>query len=49
MGGQPQTGYLVAHTVTWKGKPDLSALKGRPVYPRFDMKKAGPYGFRIAG
>ena len=36
-----------AHTVTWKGKSDLSALKGKAVYLRFYMKKAGLYSFQI--
>jgi hypothetical protein len=39
----------LAHTVSWKGKTDLSALKGRAVYLRFEMKKAGLYTFRVAG
>jgi hypothetical protein len=38
----------LAHTVSWQGKSDLSALKGRAVYLRFEMKKAGLYTFRIA-
>ncbi len=37
-----------AHTVTWKGKPDLSALTGKAVYLRFYLKKAGLYSFQIA-
>jgi hypothetical protein len=37
----------IAHTVTWKGKSDLSALKGKAVYLRFRMKKAGLYSFQI--
>jgi hypothetical protein len=36
-----------AHTVTWKGKSDLSALRGKAVYLRFYMKKAGLYSFQI--
>jgi len=38
----------LAHTVSWKGNTDLSALKGRAVYLRFELKKAGLYSFRIA-
>jgi hypothetical protein len=38
----------LAHTVTWKGNADLSALKGRSVYLRFKMKWAGFFGFQIA-
>jgi hypothetical protein len=36
-----------AHIVTWHGKSDLSALKGRAVYLRFQMKKAGLFAFQI--
>jgi hypothetical protein len=35
------------HRVTWKGSADLSSLRGRPVYLRFQMKKASLYAFRI--
>ena len=38
----------VAHTVTWKGKADLSSLKGRAIYLRFQLKNAGLYSFQIA-
>ena len=38
----------IAHVVTWKGKSDLGALKGRAVYLRFQLRKAGLYSFRIA-
>ncbi len=37
-----------AHTVTWKGKSDLSALKGKAVYLRFQLRKAGIYSFQVA-
>ena len=37
-----------AHVVTWKGKSDLSALKGRRVFVRFKMRHAGLYSFQIA-
>ena len=36
------------YRVTWKGKSDLGALKGRPIYLRFQMRKAALYSFRIA-
>src|SRR5947209_4626640 len=36
----------LAHTVTWKKNADLSALKGRSVYLRFKMKRAGLFGFQ---
>ena len=32
----------------WQGKSDLSALKGKAVYLRFQIKKAGLYSFQIA-
>ncbi len=38
----------IAHTVTWKGGSDLSRLKGRAVYLRFEMKHADLYTFQIA-
>ena len=37
----------LAQVVKWKGSADLSRLKGRGVYLRFQMKKAGLYGFRV--
>ena len=36
------------YTVKWRGKSDLSALKGHAVYLRFQMKKADLYSFQIA-
>ena len=36
------------HVVTWKGNPDLSALKGKNVYIRFWLKSAYVFGFRFA-
>lgn len=36
-----------AHTVTWHGKSDLSALRGKPIYLRFQMKNATLYSFQI--
>ena len=38
----------IAHAVTWKGKSDLSALRGQPVYLRFEMKHGVLYTFQIA-
>lgn len=35
-------------TVTWKGKSDLSALVGKPVYVRFELVNTGIFSFRIA-
>ncbi|MBL9216823.1 MAG: hypothetical protein JNG83_15200 [Opitutaceae bacterium] len=31
--------------VTWKGKSDLSALRGQPVYVRFEMRNMGIFAF----
>jgi len=41
----------VDHTdavVTWRGKRDMSALAGKPVYLRFEMREMGLFSFRIA-
>ena len=35
------------HAVTWNGKSDLSALRGKPVYLRFKMKRATLYSFQM--
>lgn len=37
-----------AHTVTWHGKSDLSALRGKAIYLRFQMKNSTLYSFQIA-
>ena len=37
-----------SHIVTWHGKSDLSALKGKSIYLRFQMKNAALYSFQIA-
>ena len=39
----------LAFPVKWKGSSDLSQLRGKAIYLRFEMKRAGIYGFRIAG
>jgi hypothetical protein len=36
-----------SYVVTWKGNSDLSALKGRKVYLRFEMRNAALYSFQI--
>jgi hypothetical protein len=33
--------------VTWKGQGDLSALRGKPVYLRFEIKNMGLFSFRV--
>ncbi|MCX6623120.1 MAG: hypothetical protein NTY38_19045 [Acidobacteria bacterium] len=38
----------LAIAVKWKGNADLSSLKGKAVYLRFELKRSGIYGFRIA-
>lgn len=38
------TGYVVS----WNGSADLSALRGKNVYLRFQLRNAGLYGFQIA-
>lgn len=56
--GRPINGYTLAdcdeilgneveHVVTWKGKPDVAALAGRPVRLRFVMKDADLYAIRF--
>ena len=37
----------IEHVVTWKGKSDLSSLRGRAVYLRFQMKHAELYTFQV--
>lgn len=37
----------VNRLVTWKGKSDLSALAGRPVYLRFKLKDAAIFSFQV--
>jgi len=39
------TGDSVRHTVTWKGKSDLSAFAGRPVRVRFHLRNADLYSY----
>ena len=34
-------------TLTWNGSPDLSALRGKPVYIRFFLRNATLYTFQI--
>ena len=33
--------------VTWKGRADLSELRGKPVYLRFEIRNMGLFSFRI--
>ena len=37
-----------AEVVSWKGNPDLSSLKDKPIYIRFYLKAAYLFGFRFA-
>ena len=34
--------------VTWRGSPDLSSLRGRPIYLRFRLQNMGLFSFRVA-
>jgi hypothetical protein len=45
---QPLKGDVVAETVKWKGKGDLSAWNGKPVRLRFDLAKGQLWSFRFA-
>jgi len=38
---------MVEHTVTWKDKPDLSELVGKPVFIRFYLKNCGIYSLKF--
>jgi hypothetical protein len=57
--GQPLPGYAVAecdrlmtnsvaHRVSWRGKPDVSALAGKPVRLKFIMRSAKLYAFQFS-
>ena len=35
--------------VTWNGSADLSALQGKPVYVRFEIRNMGLFSFRVGG
>lgn len=37
----------VAHVVSWKGKPDVSSLAGKPVRLKIDMKSTKLYAFQF--
>ena len=37
------------YAVKWKGNADISRLRGKAVYLRFELKRAGLFGFRVAG
>ncbi len=38
----------LGYAVRWKGNPDIGRLKGKSVYLRFELKRSGIFGFRIA-
>jgi len=42
------SGDYLDKQVTWKGKPDVSALAGKPVRLRFEMRGAKLYAFQFA-
>ena len=33
--------------MTWKGNPDISALMGKRVYLRFEVRNMNLYGFSV--
>ena len=35
------------HVVTWRGSPDLGKVRGKPVYLRFQMRRASLFGFQV--
>jgi len=44
----PFSGDEVAHRVSWKGREDLSDLKGRPVRLKFVLRAARLFAFQAA-
>ena len=58
--GKPLAGYTLAdcdavngnyirHTVSWNGRSDLSALAGKPVRMRVEMRSTKLYAFQFTG
>ena len=45
----PIRGTRTENPVTWKGNADLSALMGKPVYLRFEIRNMGLFSFRVGG
>lgn len=43
----PLSGDSTSLTVTWKGNPDLSPLRGKAVYLRFELAHMSLFAFRI--
>jgi len=43
----PFAGDAIAHTVTWKGRPDLAPLAGRPVRIRFILEAADLFSMKF--
>ena len=43
----PIDGNFTARTVTWKGKPDLAGLAGKPVQLRFALRSTKLYAFQF--
>ncbi|NQU09852.1 hypothetical protein HQ590_03605 [bacterium] len=44
----PLSGNSTSLTVTWKGNPDLGALRGKPVYLRFELVHMNLFSFQVA-
>jgi hypothetical protein len=42
-------GNLIDQQVTWKGNADVSALAGKPVRIRLNLKRAKLYAFQFTG
>jgi hypothetical protein len=45
---RPMTGDRLTHVVGWSGRPDLGALRGRSIVPRFLLRSGRLYGFGSA-
>ena len=51
IGGESKIDTIQRNTVdtpvTWRGSPDLSSLRGKPVYLRFRLQNMGIFSFRV--
>ena len=43
----PVRGTRPENPVTWQGNGDLSALVGKPVYLRFEIRNMGLFSFQV--
>ena len=45
--GLLQTFDSTQHKMSWRGRPDLAPVRGKPVRLRFYLQQADLYGFQI--